>query len=108
MKKPAETGGREIAAHSLFLSPDPPVPSQPARSENEFLVTGLADKEKEEALGTRMFVNFSFCLPLHPHKLRASNRLISFYHQNLILCKKISYFPVSSVPFVLPFLSFWL
>ena len=106
MKKPAETGGREIAAHSLFLSPDPPVPSQPARSENEFLVTGRADKEKEEALGTRMFVNFSFCLPLHPHKLRASNRLISFYYQNLMLCKKISYSSVFSVSFILPFLSF--
>ena len=54
----------------------------------------LADKEEEEALGTRIFVSFSFCLPLHPHKQIASNRLISFYHQNLILCKKISYFPV--------------
>lgn len=67
----------------------------------------LADKEEEEALGTRIFVSFSFCLPLHPHKQIASNGLISFYHQNLILCKKISYFSVFSVPFVLPFLSFW-
>ena len=41
---------------------------------------GLADKEEEEALGTRIFVSFSFCLPLqYPHKLIASNRLISFY-----------------------------
>lgn len=64
------------------------------RSENEFLAQGLADKEEEEALGTRIFASFSFCLPLHPHKLRASNRLISFYYQNLMLCKKISYSPV--------------
>ena len=45
----------------------------------------LADKEEEEALGTRIFVSFSFCLPLHPHKQIASNRLIGFYYQNLIL-----------------------
>ena len=58
-------------------------------------MTGLADKEEEEeeALRTRIFVSFSFCLPLHPHKLIASYRLISFYHQNLILCKKNLIFP---------------
>ena len=60
---------------------------------------GLADKEEKEALGTRIFVSFSFCLPLHPHKLRASNRLIGFYYQNLILCNKKLIFPCFLIVF---------
>ena len=66
MKKPAETGGRERAAHSLFLSPDPPVPSQPARSENEFLVTGLADKEKRKLWEREYSLTFLFACPFIP------------------------------------------
>ena len=60
---------------------------------------GLADKEEKEALGSRIFVSFSFCFPLHPNKLIASNRLISFYYQNLILCKKNLIFPCFLIVF---------